>query len=167
MQEWTDVWFWLSPMQSCQITSRFFTLLVYRRWLHPQKQMLNKKARKKKYIFLSTLKFFSQLECEVQKLIHNDFFLWRTSEIYVCVCVCVCGLYTLEWGGSLCHLHLQIVCKLHISSLTLKQAVKCQFRWNDPVKTPIGHVVDCKLLEGQGLYTFVGLIGYCLKDAGE
>jgi hypothetical protein len=35
------------------------------------------------------------------------------------------------------------------------------------VKTPIGHVVDCKLLEGQGLYTFVGLIGYCLKDAGE
>lgn len=38
---------------------------------------------------------------------------------------------------------------------------------DDLVKTPIGHVVDCKLLEGQGLYTFAGLIGYCLKHAGE
>jgi hypothetical protein len=76
-------------------------------------------------------------------------------------------IYALERGGSLCHLHLQIVCKLNISSLTLNQAVKCQFEWNDPVKTPIGHVVDHTLLGGQGLYTFVGLVGYCLKDAGE
>jgi hypothetical protein len=38
---------------------------------------------------------------------------------------------------------------------------------DDLVKTPIGHVVDCKLLEGQGLYTFAGLIGYRLKHAGE
>ncbi len=124
----------------------------------------NVKQKGKEYVyFSSTLKIFSQLKCEVQKSIQNEFFWWKKilKSLYIY------GLYALEWEGSFCHLHLQMVYKLHISSLTLNQAVKCQFGWNDLVKTPIGHVVDCKLLEIQGLYTFVGLKRDCLKDAGK
>lgn len=125
MQEWTDVWFWLSPMQSCHITSRFFTLLVYRRWLHPQKQMLNKKARNI-YIYIYIFKYieiFFSIEMSGSKIDPQWIFLMEEllKSIYIYM--------LLEWGGSLCHLHLQMVCKLHISSLTLNQAVKCQFGW--------------------------------------
>jgi len=52
-------------------------------------------------------------------------------------------------GGSLCHLHLQIVCRLHISSrLAFNQVVKHQLGWNDLVKALISHVVPYKVLKG-------------------
>jgi hypothetical protein len=71
-----------------------------------------------------------------------------------------------ELGGSLCHLHLQIVCRLHIYSLiAFNQVVKHQLGWNDLVKALISHVVPCKILKGQSLNTFVEMIGYWLKDA--
>lgn len=71
-----------------------------------------------------------------------------------------------ELGGSLCHLHLQIVCRLHISSLlAFNQVVKHQLGWNDLLKALISHVVPCKILKGQSLHTFVEVIGYWLKDA--
>jgi hypothetical protein len=61
---------------------------------------------------------------------------------------------------------MQIVCRLHISSLlAFNQVLKHQLAWNDLVKPFISHVVPCKILKGQSLHTFVEMIGYWLKDA--
>ncbi len=71
-----------------------------------------------------------------------------------------------ELGGSSCHLHMQIVCRLHISSLlAFNQVFKHQLALNDLVKAFISHVVPCKILKRQSLHTFVEMIGYWLKDA--
>ncbi len=34
------------------------------------------------------------------------------------------------------------------------------------IVSPIHHV-HCKLLKGVGMHTYIGMIGYCLKDQGE
>lgn len=88
MQEWTDVWFWLSPMQSCHITSRFFTLLVYRRWLHPQKQMLNKKARNIYIFFKVHWNFFLNWNVMFKNWSTMIFFDGRTFEIRIYIYIC-------------------------------------------------------------------------------
>jgi hypothetical protein len=58
---------------------------------------------------------------------------------------CVVGLCALERGGTLSHLHMQMVVKLHISSLKmLNKVFKEWLGWDDPKKAPNGHVVHCK-----------------------
>lgn len=32
---------------------------------------------------------------------------------------------------------------------------------------PTGHVVSCENLVDEGLHTFLGMVGYCMKDNGE
>jgi hypothetical protein len=31
----------------------------------------------------------------------------------------------------------------------------------------MGHLVQCKILHGQSLYIFVGMVGYCLENWGD
>ncbi len=58
---------------------------------------------------------------------------------------CVVGLCALERGGTLSHLHMQMVVKLHISSLKLLNKVfKEWLRWDDPKKALDGHIVHYK-----------------------
>jgi len=58
---------------------------------------------------------------------------------------CVVGLCALERGGTLSHLHMQMIVKLHISSLKmLNKVLKEWLGWDDPNKAPIGQVVHCK-----------------------
>jgi hypothetical protein len=48
---------------------------------------------------------------------------------------CVARLCALEWGGTLSHLHMQMVVKFHISSLKmLNKVLKEWSRWDDPKK---------------------------------
>jgi hypothetical protein len=57
-------------------------------------------------------------------------------------------LCALEWGGPSCHLHLQMVCILHIFNvLALNQTMKCQLGLNDLMKPHVGHVIHSKLFE--------------------
>jgi hypothetical protein len=39
--------------------------------------------------------------------------------------------------------------------------------WGDVNNFPLGHHVHCKVLKGVGMHTYIGMIGYCLKDQGE
>lgn len=50
---------------------------------------------------------------------------------------------------------------LHIFNKNFKVALG----WDE--NPPTGHVVSCENLVDEGLHTFLGMVGYCMKDNGE
>jgi hypothetical protein len=81
---------------------------------------------------------------------------------------CVSRLCALERGGNLSRLHLQMVCRIYISNIiALSKLIKKALGWDDVIIASPGHHVHCKLLKGVGMHTYIGMIGYCLKDQGK
>ncbi len=79
---------------------------------------------------------------------------------------CMSSLCSLEWGGNLFHLHLQMVYRFKtISLLSLHKALRIAVAWDKDA--PIYHFVYCKSLKQQGLHIYVGVLGYYLKDSCE
>jgi hypothetical protein len=77
--------------------------------------------------------------------------LWRNEEVI-----------------SLERLHLQMVCRIYISNvITLSKLIKKALGWDDVIIASPRHHVHYKLLKGVGMHTYIGMIGYCLKDQGE
>ena len=110
---------------------------------------------------------------------------------------CVAGMFALERGGSVSHLHLQVR-SFGFRSLFLLQAVACirrkykkllccsqgvlrmraktvrgitlaikQHLGWDKGKQPAGSRVMCRGITGDKLHTWAGLVGYCCKDMHE
>ena len=55
---------------------------------------------------------------------------------------------------------------LSISTIAMGKLVKVYLRW-DKGEAPSGSHVLVKRLSGVGLHTYVGMLGYCIKDKGE
>lgn len=53
----------------------------------------------------------------------------------------------------------------YTSLLVLNKKTKVCFGWDESHAT--SHVVSCKCLRNEGLHTFLGMVGYCMKDNGE
>ena len=61
-----------------------------------------------------------------------------------------------------------MVCRLVTSSTTMvSKLIKTYLGWNDVKKAPGGHHILTKTLRNTGLHTFIGMLGYCIKDKGE
>lgn len=72
----------------------------------------------------------------------------------------------MECGKVLAHEHFQMVVRGDFSSLLeLNNKIKVCLRWD--VSPPTSHVVTCKRLRDEGLRTFLGMVGYCMKDNEE
>ena len=77
-------------------------------------------------------------------------------------------LCSIERGGALSRLHLQMVCRLVTSStIVVSKLIKTYLGWNDVKKAPVGHHILTKTLRNIGVHTFIGMLGYCIKDKGE
>ena len=81
---------------------------------------------------------------------------------------CISKLCSIEQGGALSRLHLQMVCRLITSFATMvSKLIKTYLGWNDVKKALIGHYILTKTLCNIGLHIFNGMLGYCIKDKGE
>lgn len=79
---------------------------------------------------------------------------------------CLAGMFSLERGGSLLHLHAQGVVRIESTcAATVSKLVKKALGWD--VNKPAGALVMCRTLAQRGLHTFTGMLGYCSKDAME
>ena len=79
---------------------------------------------------------------------------------------CIVRSCAVERGGALTHKHFQMMLKGNFRNLLvlnkkIKVALGCHV---DPLT---GHVVSCKKLRDEGLHTFGGMVGYCMKDNGQ
>lgn len=74
---------------------------------------------------------------------------------------CIAGVCSVEkGGGALTHKHFQMMMKGNFTSLAvLNKKIKVCLGWHE--NPPTGHVRD------EGLHTFLGMVGYCMKDNGE
>ena len=80
---------------------------------------------------------------------------------------CVSGLCSTERGGALQRLHFQVVFRiLSTSTIVVGKLVEVYLRW-DKGEAPSSSHVLVKRLSGVGLHTYVGMLGYCIKDKGE
>ena len=69
-------------------------------------------------------------------------------------------------NGALTHKHFQMAVKGNFANLVvLNKKIKVCLGWDE--RPPTSCVVSCKKLRDEGLHTFKGVIGYCMKDNGE
>ncbi len=93
--------------------------------------------------------------------------LWE-GLMYILVQECVVRFCASKRGGTLSHLHMQMVVKLHIWSLKmLNKVLKKWLGWDDSKKASNGHVVHYKQLWNIGFHIFVGMVRYYMKDIDE
>jgi len=77
------------------------------------------------------------------------------------------GMFALERGGSVSHLHLQGVLRMKARTVRgITVAIKRHLQW-DEGKQPFGSRVMCRGITGTKLHTWAGLVGYCCKDMHE
>ncbi|MCO5565039.1 hypothetical protein L7F22_018709 [Adiantum nelumboides] len=73
---------------------------------------------------------------------------------------------SIERGGTLLHVHLQMVLRMWSTSLVaINRMIKSYLCWADVA--PQGGVVICRALTKRKLHTFEGMIGCSLKDNGQ
>ena len=78
----------------------------------------------------------------------------------------IAGLCSVERGGTLIHMHFQMVVKGNLKSfLVLTKKIKVCLGWDE--SHPTDHVVSCKKLKDEGLHTYRGMLKYCMKDNGD
>ncbi|KAL3692874.1 hypothetical protein R1sor_006525 [Riccia sorocarpa] len=83
-----------------------------------------------------------------------------------CQCHCHVGAFAIERGGSLLNLHLQGVVSMECSSaVDAKKRITAAIDWTE--HRPVGAGACVKKLTNKGIHTFVGMVGYCLKDRQE
>ena len=83
---------------------------------------------------------------------------------------CMAGVFALERGGTVCHLHLQGVLRMRAKTvrgiMMITAAIKVHMGW-DKGRQPAGSRVMCRSLTNNKLHTWTGLVGYCCKDLHE
>ena len=80
---------------------------------------------------------------------------------------CVSGLCSIERGGALQRLHFQAVFRiLSTSTIAVDKLMKVYLGW-DKGEAPSSSHVLVKRLSRVGLHTYVGMLGYCIKEKGE
>lgn len=80
---------------------------------------------------------------------------------------CIKGIGSTEKGFNEDHLHFQgVACLVATSSRAVAEEIKKALGWTKG-HTPAGMNVMCKGLDGKGLHTLSGMIGYCTKDEGS
>lgn len=73
----------------------------------------------------------------------------------------------IERGGTLNHLHMQcLVRALTSSSKHFSREVRVMLGWHEGALKTDGSI-SAKSLSGKDMHTWVGMIGYCTKDAGR
>ena len=118
---------------------------------------------------------------------HDDPSLWEAKEVSVTITAgscdidsdllndmelfleeyCMAGLFALERGGTVCHLHLQGVLRMRAKTVRgITAAIKVHMGW-DKGRQPAGSRVMCRSLTNNKLHTWTGLVGYCCKDLHE
>jgi hypothetical protein len=81
---------------------------------------------------------------------------------------CISGLCSIERGGALLRLHLQMVCRIVASTaIMVSKLIRTYLGWNKDQNPPAGHHILTKALRNTSLHTYVGMLGYCLKDKGK
>jgi hypothetical protein len=81
---------------------------------------------------------------------------------------CISSLCSIERGGAFLRLHLQMVCGIVASTaIMVSKLIRTYLGWNKDQNPPTGHHVLMKALRNTGLHTYVGILGYCLKDKGK
>jgi hypothetical protein len=81
---------------------------------------------------------------------------------------CIYGLCSIERGGALLRLYLQMVCRILASiAIMVSKLIRTYLGWNKDQNPPAWHHILTKVLRNTGLYTYVGMLGYCLKDKGK
>ncbi|KAL3676588.1 hypothetical protein R1sor_026536 [Riccia sorocarpa] len=79
---------------------------------------------------------------------------------------CETGVFTVERGGSLLNLHVQgVIAMLCSSAVDAKKQLTAAVGWTN--HRPVGAGICVKKLTNKGIHTFVGMVGYCLKDRHE
>ncbi|KAL3702108.1 hypothetical protein R1sor_020130 [Riccia sorocarpa] len=79
---------------------------------------------------------------------------------------CEASLFAVERGGSLLNLHLHgVIAIICTSALDVKKRITAAIHWDE--NRPLGAGVCVKKLTNKGIHTFVGMVGYCLKDRKE
>ena len=79
----------------------------------------------------------------------------------------VAGMFALERGGTVSHLHLQGILRMQAKTVRgITAAIKRHLHW-DEGRQPPGSRVMCRGLTGNRLHTWAGLVGYCCKDMHE
>ena len=77
------------------------------------------------------------------------------------------GYVFLKRGGALQRLHFQAIYRiLSTSTIVVGKLVKVYLGWDKGEATSSSHIL-VKRLSGVGLHTYVGMLGYCIKDKGE
>ena len=77
---------------------------------------------------------------------------------------CIVRVCSMKRGGRLTHKHFQLMVKRNFTSvLVLNEKIKVYLGWDE--SPPTCHVY--KKLRDEGLHTFKGMMGYCMKDNGE
>jgi len=80
---------------------------------------------------------------------------------------CMAGLFALERGGTVCHLHLQGILRMRAKTVRgISAALKAHLGW-DKGRQPVGSRVMCRSVTNNKLHTWPGLVGYCCKDLHE
>jgi hypothetical protein len=78
---------------------------------------------------------------------------------------CISGLCSIERGRALLRLYLQMVCGILASMMS--KLIHTYLGWNKDQNPPARHHILTKAIQNTGLHTYVGMLGYCLKDKGE
>ena len=80
---------------------------------------------------------------------------------------CISGLCSIERGGALQRLHFQAVFRIvSSSSIAVSKLLKTYLGWDKKGGSHNSHVL-MKNLTRVGLHTYIGMIGYYMKDRGE
>lgn len=80
---------------------------------------------------------------------------------------CEAGMFSFERGGTVGHLHVQGVIRVKCKqAASMTAALKTLFGWNKS-KHSVGARIMCRSLIQTGVHTWLGMIGYCIKDFGQ
>ena len=75
----------------------------------------------------------------------------------------IVGLCSIEGGGALTHKHFQMMIKGNFTiHAVLSKKIKVCLGWD--VSPLMGCAISCKKSRDEGLHTFLGMMGHCMKD---
>ncbi len=72
---------------------------------------------------------------------------------------CISGLYSIERGGALSRLHLQMVCHIMVAStVVVSKRIKTYLGWDNVATALVGYYLLNKMLLNTSLHTFTGML---------
>ncbi|KAI5076075.1 hypothetical protein GOP47_0008140 [Adiantum capillus-veneris] len=78
----------------------------------------------------------------------------------------IAGMCSIERGGTVFHLHFQMVVRVMATSIVaVSKKIKQYLGWE--TDSPVGANVLCRALKQKNMLTFHGMLGYCMKDMDQ